>query len=414
MGARPLKLFFLPVLIILLGPFLSTMISRHSNEGVGVSCEGGRFPLTAHSFPSLLIPSWGAVWAEEVDPKRQELWDINTKLQVKRQELEQLKLKQDNTLRNLAVINRRLKSTQSELRYADSQLQHHEQLIRHNQQELDQLKENYLMRRKILEKRLRDIYKENRLGYLTLLFSAQTMGDFANKMFYLERIVAADIAMLRQLGYQQGVISQKEKNLRQRYSELAGIKELFKRRKNQFQSQQAFQNRIYSDLARKRREYERQIAELEQNSKEIENLIVKILSLGQGSAVKGSGRFIWPVRGPLTSGYGYRKHPIFRSVRFHTGLDIGVRYGTAVAAADNGLVIFGGWWGGYGMVVIIDHGNGYSTVYAHLSRLYVKKGQQVKKGQVVAASGSTGYSTGPHVHFEIRKNGATTNPLRFL
>ncbi len=351
---------------------------------------------------------------EEVAPKRQELQQINTELQQKRLALQQLKQKQDHTLRNLAVINRRLQSTQHELSYADTQLKYHEQLISHSQKELHDLKENYAMRKILLEKRLRDIYKENRMGYLVLLFSSSSMSDFINRSLYLEKILGQDVAILQQLSSQQDQISRKEKDLKVRYSQINEIRSVFKQRKQQFQSQQALQSKVYYDIARKRQEYERQIAELERNSKEIENMIVRLLSIGQGSAVRGSGQFIWPVRGQITSGYGYRKHPIFRSIKFHSGLDIGVRYGTAIAAADGGKVLFTGWWGGYGLATIIDHGNGFSTVYAHQSKTYIKKGQQVQKGQTIGAIGSTGYSTGPHLHFEIRKNGATTNPLRFL
>ncbi len=354
------------------------------------------------------------LYAEDVVVKRKQLSDINAELTQKRRELERISRQQNATLRNLAVINRQLKSTQHELSFADTQLKQHENMIKTNVSELNHLKETYLMRKNILDKRLRDIYKDNRLGYLNIVFSAQTMSEFLTRMFYLEKILQLDVRLLQQLSSQQTLVQRKESQLRQRYFELNEVRTLFARRKLQFRTQQVVQNRLYDDISRKRREYERQIAELEKNSKEIENLIVSLLSFGQNSATKGSGQFSWPGRGPLTSGYGYRRHPIFRTVIFHTGIDIGLRYGTAIAAADGGQVIFAGWWGGYGQATIIDHGNGFSTVYGHQSRIYVKKGQAVRKGQTIGAVGSTGYSTGPHLHFEIRQRGATVNPLRFL
>jgi murein DD-endopeptidase MepM/ murein hydrolase activator NlpD len=118
--------------------------------------------------------------------------------------------------------------------------------------------------------------------------------------------------------------------------------------------------------------------------------------------------FSRPVYGRITSPFGRRWGS------FHTGIDIGVPRGTKVKAAESGTVIFAGWSGGYGYLVKIDHGEGYTTYYAHNSKLYVKKGQKVTKGQSIAASGSTGNSTGPHVHFEVRKNGTPQNPSNYL
>lgn len=122
----------------------------------------------------------------------------------------------------------------------------------------------------------------------------------------------------------------------------------------------------------------------------------------------GTGRFGWPVRGLITSRYGRRWR------EFHTGLDIAVPRGTGVKAADGGVVSFAGWNGGYGLCVMIKHGNGYQTLYGHMSKLNVRSGQKVSKGQKIGSSGSTGRSTGPHVHFEVRKNGSNVNPSKYL
>ena len=127
-----------------------------------------------------------------------------------------------------------------------------------------------------------------------------------------------------------------------------------------------------------------------------------------------TGRLGWPVSGPVTSPFGYRVHPIFGRKIFHSGIDIGVGTGTPVHAADSGVVVSAGWISGYGYAVIIDHGGGISTLYAHNSLVRVRVGQAVGKGQVIATSGATGNVTGPHVHFEVRKNGAPVNPLGYL
>lgn len=122
----------------------------------------------------------------------------------------------------------------------------------------------------------------------------------------------------------------------------------------------------------------------------------------------GSGRFGWPMRGVITSRYGRR------SWEFHYGIDIAAPRGTTVVAADGGVVSYAGWYSGYGYCVMINHGNGYQTLYGHLSKISVKVGQRVSKGQKIGNCGSTGRSTGPHVHFEVRKNGTRVNPSNYL
>lgn len=127
-----------------------------------------------------------------------------------------------------------------------------------------------------------------------------------------------------------------------------------------------------------------------------------------GIASGGTGRFGWPLRGLISSRYGRRGR------EFHTGLDIAAPRGSNVSAADGGVVCYAGWNGGYGLCVMINHGNGYQTLYGHLSKISVKSGQKVSKGQKIGNCGSTGRSTGPHVHFEVRKNGSRVNPINYL
>lgn len=114
----------------------------------------------------------------------------------------------------------------------------------------------------------------------------------------------------------------------------------------------------------------------------------------------------------ITSGFGIRFHPILKIYRPHHGVDYAAPYGTNVHSVGDGKVIFAGWKGGYGKTVIIKHGKGYTTTYAHLSRMYVREGQSVKQGEIIGEVGSTGLSTGPHLHFEVRRNGELLNPLK--
>ncbi|MFW6287381.1 MAG: peptidoglycan DD-metalloendopeptidase family protein [bacterium] len=133
-----------------------------------------------------------------------------------------------------------------------------------------------------------------------------------------------------------------------------------------------------------------------------------LASRSQGS------NYIWPVHGKISSEYGWRIHPIKKERLFHTGLDIAVPYGTPIYAAESGIVQYSGWSEGYGNLIIIRHRDNSLTYYAHSLQLLVEKGQTIRQGKVIALSGSSGLSTGPHLHFEIRINGRHANPLRYL
>jgi murein DD-endopeptidase MepM/ murein hydrolase activator NlpD len=137
---------------------------------------------------------------------------------------------------------------------------------------------------------------------------------------------------------------------------------------------------------------------------------------GSGSAAPATstGALQWPASGPKTSGYGWRTHPIFGTKRFHAGIDIGAGYGAQIVAAASGVVVSAGAQGGYGNTVVIDHGGGLATLYAHQSSYAVSSGQRVSRGQVIGYVGSTGYSTGPHLHFETRVNGAPRDPMGYF
>ena len=131
-------------------------------------------------------------------------------------------------------------------------------------------------------------------------------------------------------------------------------------------------------------------------------------------AAPSTGAMVWPANGPVTSDFGWRTHPIFGTRRFHAGIDIGAGYGVPIVAAQDGVVVSAGPYGGYGNAVALDHGGGLATFYAHQASVAVSSGESVSQGQVIGYVGSTGYSTGPHLHFEVRVNGSPTDPMQYL
>jgi len=142
--------------------------------------------------------------------------------------------------------------------------------------------------------------------------------------------------------------------------------------------------------------------------------VVSVYTAAKSSAPSSRVRFTWPLRGRITSSFGWRRHPITKRRDFHTGIDIARPYGTIIRAAAAGRVVYAGWMGGYGRVVVIDHGRGYSTLYAHCSRLLVRKGQRVSSGQAIGKVGASGRATGSHLHFEVRYKNKPINPMKVL
>jgi murein DD-endopeptidase MepM/ murein hydrolase activator NlpD len=176
----------------------------------------------------------------------------------------------------------------------------------------------------------------------------------------------------------------------------------------------AQQNGLLSQLRARKSEFQSQIAALQRQSDALAATLRSRQS-GQGLVPSGHGVLAVPIPGaPITSGFGPRTHPIYGDVRMHTGIDFGASYGTPIRAAGDGVVVSAGPLGGYGNATVIDHGNGLATLYAHQSDMSVSPGQRVSRGQVIGYVGSTGFSTGPHLHFEVRVRGTPVDPMQYL
>lgn len=265
-----------------------------------------------------------------------------------------------------------------------------------------------------LRGRLRTVYMYGRTGYVDVLLGADDVREFVTRWHFVSTIVRADGRIIRE--YAGDVEEQRAliETLRQAQARLAAVSAETAARQREIEAREQAKRSALARLRQERKAFERMVRELEEDSRQLETLIrrsQRATSRGVALARNLSG-FIWPARGVFTSGFGIRRHPIFRIRRMHTGQDIAAPYGTSVQAASDGRVIYTGWFGGYGKIVVIDHGDGVSTLYAHLSRILTRSGARVRRGEVVGRVGSTGYSTGPHVHFEVRVNGRPIDPAR--
>jgi murein DD-endopeptidase MepM/ murein hydrolase activator NlpD len=258
------------------------------------------------------------------------------------------------------------------------------------------------------------MYISGELGYLEVLLGAKDFGDFITRLDVVKRIVDYDSNLFESYKQQRKLVEQKEKELAQMQIEAQNYKNQIISRQRELQLAMASREGLMRDLERQQKLYEQQEDELLKQSKQLEKVIQQLQAK---SKIKYSGgKLLWPVPSSsvITSPFGTRYHPILKQYRTHTGIDIAAQTGASILAAADGQVIFAGYYGGYGYAVIIDHGDGISTLYGHNSALLVKEGDTVKRGQVIAKAGSTGLSTGPHLHFEVRKNGVPVNPMDWL
>lgn len=272
-----------------------------------------------------------------------------------------------------------------------------------------------------MKERIRQVYKHQRTGMFELIMSAKDVNTLMDTFYFEKIVIKDDYKRMQAVKNKANEISQLKAQVEsQRRMVEASIRDINNQRAS-IQNSIAENKTMITRLQKDKNYYERSERELARQSASIQSMIENMTrkSGGTSSQVKvSSSGFIKPISGPITSPFGWRTHPIFKSRIFHSGIDIGGPNGGAIAASNDGRVIYAGWYGGYGKVVILDHGvvNGQpiTTLYGHMSAINVSNGQNVKKGQTIGREGSTGYSTGPHCHFEVRVNGKPTNPLSYI
>ncbi len=273
-----------------------------------------------------------------------------------------------------------------------------------------------------MKSRIRQVYKHQRTGMFELILSTTNVNTLMDMLHFQKIVIQDDYRRMQAVKAKANEIASLKAQVEsQKRMVEASIRDINTQRSSIQGSIAENKNMIYR-LQKDKNYYEKSEKELAKQSASIQNMIAGMTkqSTKPGSTpvkVTSSG-FIYPISGRITSPFGWRIHPIFKSRIFHSGIDIGGPNGGTIKASNDGKVIYSGWYGGYGKVVILDHGviNGQpiTTLYAHMSTILVSNGQTVKKGQGIGREGSTGYSTGPHCHFEVRVNGKPTNPLNYI
>ncbi|NLS44964.1 MAG: peptidoglycan DD-metalloendopeptidase family protein [Firmicutes bacterium] len=367
----------------------------------------------------------------ELVEKRNQLQALSSQVNQARQNLVTTKKKEKGVLTELEATEISLERTRSRLSLLENQIRDIEKAIEQAKRDLAASKKEKALteqrleeRLKLLKNRLRAMYMYDSGSYMMALFTASSFMDFIGRYDYVRMIAQNDAECLKEteseikaLNEQIVEVKKKKTALEEQCKKLSSSKMEFSEQEVSLGARIKEREAQLSKIQTERAQYEKALDELEEISKELERVIreqqARDIKEGRGIA-RWDGKFIMPVQGRISSEYGNRYHPVLKEYRFHSGIDIAVPTGTQVRAAADGIIIHSGWITGYGYTVIIDHGGGLSTLYGHNSALVARVGQAVIQGDIISRAGSTGMSTGPHVHFEVRDQGTPMNPWKWL
>ena len=364
---------------------------------------------------SLLI-SLSVTGTALADDLEDQLADLQRQAEEQQAKTNEASAKVENVSERLRQIQEELRVATAEYREVKGQLDSVEDKISDNTELLEKTEADLKVKNKKLQQRVRDIYINGQISYVDVLFGAKDFADLMTRMDVLKRIIKHDYDLIMKVKEEKATVENTRAQLEKDKAEAEVLVADAQAKKAKVEDKESEQQVLLDQAIYDRDTSERMYEEIMAASQEVANMIRRsqMSSAGYSGAPAGAGGMIWPISGPITSEFGWRTHPIFGTARFHSGLDIGGDYGMPIYAAAGGTVIYAGWISGYGNAVIIDHGGGVTTLYGHNDSLNVSEGENVAQGQVIAMCGSTGNSTGPHCHFEVRENGEPVSPYGYL
>jgi murein DD-endopeptidase MepM/ murein hydrolase activator NlpD len=354
---------------------------------------------------------------------RQNQQAAQSRLDQVKQSLADAQAKAQQTMALINDLNSRIALQKRAIAATQAKMDETERQIRFTQAEIARREAHMQVRQSLLDQRVRAMAKHGTVNYFELVVSSKSFNQLVDRVVVMQDIVRSDQLLLQTLKGERDQLEALRQKLDVQRSEEASLLRQQQEQQAQLQVTLRDQEAALAYYASLEAQFQQQRAELEAQKARFDDLVLQLQrqydnqARGYGG---GSGQFAWPERGPITQGFGCTDFllepydPNCATRHFHTGLDIGASGGTTIHAADAGVVSFAGWGGGYGNVIIVTHGNGYSTLYGHMSGFAVGSGDRVSRGQPIGYEGSTGFSTGPHLHFEIRLNGAYQNPLSYL
>jgi murein DD-endopeptidase MepM/ murein hydrolase activator NlpD len=388
---------------------------------------------------SALVPGFASAKTSALDAKIQaqqaKLHDVHLQLNAKRGVLGEAQVKVGTIAEQLAIANRNISSVQGQIAFLNAKMHTTQANLAWTKVQLDAAQKTLALHNDALRRRLIQAYEYGDLGYLAVLLQARSFGDFIERWNDVAYVVKANEITIRARRADAEHVEAIETGLMADETSLSNaqaaadqqqlaLTALAKQRENLLQVAQS-----------QKRDVAVEVGELEDTSAAAEAALDALVHEKQqeedarrAAARRAAqlagvslppepgapGQLLWPVSGPITSPFGMRMHPVYGRPILHAGIDIAAAQGTTIAAAADGRVIVAGYQGDCGKMVAIDHHGGLSTIYCHMSQIFVGVGQDVQRGQAIGAVGMTGDATGPHVHFQVMQDGHPVDPMSFL
>jgi len=350
----------------------------------------------------------------EIDLRIDELDEIQKEIEELKRQLDSKKSTEKSVLAELSKLERQLNLATKELNYIEVQLSVTDSQISKTRSEVVDMERKLEAQHDAFDARLVSMYKANRVSYIDVLLTSGSLSELMSRLHYLKQIAVQDNSLIAEYTAGREALLAKEAELEDHYAKLTGLKASQERKRSEVTSRSQDRETYLAAVQADKGRLAESLDQMEKEAEALNKVIADLQAQGQKPQAHPL-KMIWPASGGwISSSYGMRYHPVLGYNRWHSGIDYAAARGSAIKAAEDGTVILSGSNGGYGYCVILDHGGGVSTLYGHADKLLVKKGQDVIKGQTIALVGSTGLSTGPHLHFEVRVKGATEDPLKWL
>lgn len=353
------------------------------------------------------------VFATSTSLKNQ-LNNANSNLKDAQSELKENKTEQKDVLKQIDTLDKNINTTENQIETTENEIERLEKNIKIVEENIEYMQGEYNKKYEIRKERVSAYYKNGITSLKDISYETSDPTDAIFMERIIEKVSEYDNNLMNEIEEEKNAIDKEKTKLEEDKVTCTELKKDLEVKLASLNDTVKVRTKYLSELKESEKDLEKSIDELKRKADELEAEIRRLSSSSSNSTYTG-GKMAWPLPGfyGISSYYGNRLHPVLKVYKMHTGVDIagaGCNGKNVVAAAD-GKVITAGWISGYGYTVMIDHGGGIVTLYAHSQKLLVKVGQQVKRGEAIMKVGSTGYATGPHLHFEVRVNGKYVNPL---
>ncbi len=375
---------------------------------------------------SFSSPVWGEDsknLKKEMSQERQRLEKLNKEIAETKKKASRVKKKHGSVLKTIEKLDRRLLKQKKAKTRIKKDLVAKDKEIEALRVKIEKLDEDVNRQQGAVSARLRLLYTEGRTGYLKALFSAQTFSEAAHRLEYVSWLAQQEHRIVRQFQKDLTTLHTLHQQKNQARDDLLRLQDETKKTIQEISGIQKNKRTVLVSLSKEKDTHERMVQDLKRSAEKVDGILKALdkrfqLARSQRRNVPARlpslGSFLWPVKGKVVSFFGRQKHPTFDTYVNKKGIEIRAREGSPIRSVSAGTIVYADWLKGYGLVVILDHTNGFYSLYAHASKVLVKEGQTVKKGHIIGETGETGVTDENTLYFELRKGTKPVDPLKWL